>query len=227
MPGTLPGTLHHSTMQDEPLLTWRLLLFLLTPILFLLFFRGRLRSWLLTRRWRRSGLRRRRWLMWAIAWRWGHCPWNGLASVWIGPVRFRTTGFRRATRLRAVCLRLIRPVIRWRRHWTIHFRAVIWLRRRRLSRLCRRRTICPRTVVRLIPVGVGWRGHRTIHPWTVVWRRLIRLRSRRTICPRPVVRRIGVGRIVWLRCRWTICRRTIVPHPRLSWTVRVRPIIRL
>src|ERR1019366_4223840 len=126
----MPGTIHHSTMQDEPLLSWRLLLFLLAPILFLLFFRGRLRSWLLPRRWRRSGLRRRRWLLWADAWRWGHCPWSGLVSVWIGPVRFRMTGFRRTIRLRAVRLRRIRPVVRWRCHRTIYFRALVWLRRR-------------------------------------------------------------------------------------------------
>src|ERR1039457_10828 len=210
----MPGTIHHSTMQDEPLLTWRLLLFLLAPILFLLFFRGRLRSWLLPRRWRRSGLRRRRWLLWADAWRWGHWPWSGLVSVWIGPVRFRMTGFRRTIRLRAVRLRLIRPVVRWRCHRTIYFRAIVWLRRRRLSRLCRRRAICPRPVVRLIDVGaVVWLSgrwticRRTIIPyrrlgWTVRVRPIIRLRRCRLIrlCGRRTIRLCGIGRartLVW------------------------------
>src|ERR1019366_6926945 len=128
---------HIQPLEAEPLLTWRLLLFLLPPFLFLLFLRRRLRFRLLalSRRRRLSRYRRRSVLLLALRRRRRLRPRSRLVPVWLGLARYRTSGFGTAIRL-------------WRR------RAVI--ARRWLSRTIRRRAVVRLWRCRLIRLGKGW-----------------------------------------------------------------------
>jgi hypothetical protein len=156
-------------LEAEPLLAWRLLLFLLPPFLFVLFLRRRLcfrllpLSWRrrLSRYWRRSALllalRRQRRLR----------PRSRLVPVWLGLAGYRTSGFGTVIRLwrrPAVIARrwlsrmirlgtsrvrlIVRLVIRWR-----YGRAI---RRRAAVRLIRVGTIVRPWRCRLIRLGRGW-----------------------------------------------------------------------
>src|SRR5580700_1940902 len=186
-PRTLGNLPSHSPV------VWRLILFLLPALLFLLFLRRRLCFRLLElgrSRWLRR-YRRRSALLLALRRRWRLRPQSTLVPVWLGLATYRTSGFGTVVRLwrggaviarrwlsQTVRLRTsrvtltVRLVIRWLCGWTIRRRAVV--------RLIRDGTIVRLWRRRLIRLGRGWtiwlsgiRRARTL-VWSLLIGRLVR-----------------------------------------------------